>query len=86
MGTLNNCLVGSWKTPPDSFPTVTEVEAWARGAWRLKGNILVAYMNNDLLLLEFTFSEEAMWALESCRRTFMGGLCISNYGARSLDV
>ena len=73
MGTLNNCLVGSWKTSSNSFPTVKEVEAWARGAWRLKGKVLVAYMNNDLLLLEFTYLEEAKWVLESDRRTFMGG-------------
>ena len=42
MGTLNNYLVGSWKTSPNSFPIVKEVEAWARGAWRLKGKVLVA--------------------------------------------
>ena len=69
MGTLNNCLVGTWKTPPASFPTVKEVKAWARGAWRLKGNIPMTYMNNDFLL-EFTFPKEAMWVLESSRRTF----------------
>ena len=37
LGTLKNCLVGSWKELPDSLPSAKEVESWAKVVWRLKG-------------------------------------------------
>ena len=41
---LKGCLVGSWKSQPDPFPSAKELEAWARVAWRLKGNVMVAFL------------------------------------------
>ena len=73
MGTLKYCLVGSWENPPDSYPSVLELEAWAKTAWRLKGSLMVASMNQDLLFLEFTNPEEAKWVKEAGRRWYRGG-------------
>ena len=30
LGTLKYCLVGSWKTQPTSFPSIQELETWAK--------------------------------------------------------
>ena len=73
LGTLKNCLVGSWKERPDAFPSVKEVESWAKAVWRLKGGLMVAFLNNDLLIFEFEDVEEANYALEGGCRTFRGG-------------
>ena len=73
MGTLKFCLVGRWENPPDSYPSAMEMEAWAKRGWRLKGNLMVAYMNQDLMFMEFTNSDEAEWVLESGRRWLRGG-------------
>ena len=73
LGTLKNCLVGSWKERPDALSSVKEVESWAKAVWRLKGGLMVAFLNNDLLIFEFEDAEEANYALEEGRRTFRGG-------------
>ena len=63
-GTLKNCLVGSWKKTPDSIPSTRELESWAKAVWKLKGGILVAFLNRDLMLFEFDFLEESNYVLE----------------------
>ena len=73
MGTLKFCLVGRWENPPDTYSTDLELEAWARTTWRLKGSLMVAFLNHDLQFLEFDISEEAKWVFESGRRWFRGG-------------
>ena len=50
MGMLRYSLVGSWKTEPDSFPSTKEMKAWARVAWRLKGDLMVTFLNLDIML------------------------------------
>ena len=40
-------------------------------AWRLKANVLFAFLNQDLILLEFDSSDEAKWVLEN-GRSFKG--------------
>ena len=59
----------------DSYPTTREVKGWARNAWRwrLEGGLMIAFMSQDLLLLEFDFPEEAKRALDSGRRWLRGG-------------
>lgn len=71
---LKLCLVGSWKDSPNSLPTMEEMEEWVITAWRLKGSVLVAPLNNDLLLFEFTFSNEVKRVLEGGRRSCKGGM------------
>ena len=73
MGSLRFCLVGSWENMPESYPTMREVEGWARTAWRLEGGLMVAFMNQDLFLMEFDFPEEAKRVLNSGRRWLRGG-------------
>ena len=65
--------MGSWKERPDALPLVKEVESWAKAVWRLKGGLMVAFLNNDLLIFEFEDAEEANYALEGGCRTFWGG-------------
>ena len=38
-GTPKNCLVGRWRTQSDLFPSVGELESWAKVAWRLEGGV-----------------------------------------------
>ena len=73
MKTLKFCLVGRWENPPDTCPTDLELEAWARTTWRLKGSLMVAFLNQDLLFMEFDIPEEAKWVFELGRRWFRGG-------------
>ena len=54
MGTLKFGLAGNWENPPDSLPSPMELEVWATTTWRLKGNIMVAHMNDVQFFLEFT--------------------------------
>ena len=73
LGTLKNCLVGSWKEHLDALPSVKKVESWAKAVWRLKGGLMVAFLNNDLLIFEFEDAAEANYEFEGGCRTFRGG-------------
>ena len=76
LGILQFCLIGKWKTKLEPIPTVKEVEAWVREAWRLNGGVMLAILNEDLLFLEFNSPEEAKRVLESGRRSFKGGVLL----------
>ena len=69
---LQNCLVVSWREPTDPLPTPKEMEAWAKVVWRLNGEILVSFLNQDLMLFEFDITEEANRVLEKGCRIFRG--------------
>ena len=73
MGVLKFSLVGRWKNLPNSYPSALELEEWARTTWRLKGSLMVAFLNTDMMLLEFALPEEAKWVIESGRRWLWGG-------------
>ena len=74
LGSLQFCLIGKWKTKPEPYPTIEELEAWFRDAWRLNEEVMLAVLNEDLLFLEFNSPEKAKWVLESGRRSFKGGV------------
>ena len=74
LGPLQYCLIGKWKTKPEPYPAAKEVEAWFRDAWRLNEDVMLAFLNEDLLFLEFDSPEKAKWVLESGRRSFKGGV------------
>ena len=57
-------MIGSWENPSDSHPTALELEGWAKTAWRLNGSLIVAFLNQDLIFMEFEILEEAKWVLE----------------------
>ena len=69
MGILKYFLVGSWKTPLDPSSSM-EVEEWVRVGWRLKGNLMMVHLNNDLLFFEFADSEDAKWVFKVGKRSF----------------
>ena len=72
LGTLKYVLVGSWKSQPALSPSLPVLEYWAKVAWRLKGHVLISYLNHNLLYLEFDSSEEAKWVLVNGTRIFKG--------------
>ena len=74
LGILKYSLVGNWKTRPEFLPVGKELEAWARVVWRLEGGVMISYLNENLMFLEFESLEEAKWVLESVRRSFKGDL------------
>ena len=45
-----------------------------RDTWRLNEEVMLAVLNEDLLLLEFDSPKKAKWVLESGRRSFKGGV------------
>ena len=49
-----------------------ESKDWVKVAWRLKGHLMIAPLNEDLLFSEFDSNEEARWVLENGRRWFKG--------------
>ena len=59
LGSLQCCLVGRWKTKPEPYPLVEELEVWFREVWRLKEELKLAVLNKDLLILEFNSPEKA---------------------------
>ena len=65
-------LIGKWKTKSVSCPSMKELEAWVRTTWRLKGGVLIAFLNEVLLFLEFGSKVEARGVLEAGRRNFKG--------------
>ena len=58
---------------PESYPMALELEARAKTGWRLKGSLMVTFLNQDLLFMEFEILEEAKWVLKSRRRWSRGG-------------
>ena len=62
LGTLKSCLIGSRKTQPNPHPSVKQLEEWTRVAWRLKGHVMIAPLNEDLLFLKFDSQEEVVGA------------------------
>ena len=74
LGSLQFSLIGRWKTKPEPYPTTEELEARFRDAWRLNEEVLLAVLNEDLLVFEFNSPEKAKWVLESGSRSFKGGV------------
>ena len=72
LGLLKHGVVGSWKSQPTTYPLLSEVEAWAKRAWRLKGSMLFYPLNQNLFFLGFDSSEEANWVMENGSRIFRG--------------
>ena len=73
LGTLKYCSVGSWKDLSNFSPFAGEVQAWAKVAWRLEGDVMGSLLNNDLLFMEFLDPIGAKWVLEA-GRWFRGGI------------
>ena len=74
VGSLQFSMIGRWKTNPESYPTVEELEVWFSEVWRLNEEMKLAALNEDLLFLEFNSPEKAKWVYESGRRRFRGGV------------
>ena len=72
LGLLKHGVVGSWKSQPATNPLLTEVEAWAKRAWRLKGSMLFYPLNQNLFFMGFDSLEEANWVMENGSRIFRG--------------
>ena len=72
LGLLKYGVVGSWKSQPATDLLLTEVEACAKRAWRLKGRIFFHSLSHNLFFLGFDSSEEANWVMENGSGIFRG--------------
>ena len=63
-------VVGRWKSQPETAPILSEVEARAKRAWRLKGSVLFYPLNHNLFFMEFDSWDEAKWVLKNGSRIF----------------
>ena len=72
LGLLKYGVVGSWKSQLATNLLMTEVEAWAKRVWRLKGRIAIHPLNQNLFFLGFDSSKEAIWVMENGSRIFRG--------------
>ena len=69
---LKNGVVGSWKSKPATNTISSEMEAWAKKAWRLKGNVFFHSLNQNLFFMGFDLTEEADWVMENGSRICRG--------------
>ena len=69
---LKNGVVGSWKSKPATNTIASEMEAWAKQAWRLKGNVFFHSLNQNLFFMGFDLTEEADWVMENGSRICRG--------------
>ena len=60
------------------------MEVWARKVWRVKEDLLVAFLNKDIFFLEFSDPKKARWVLDAGRRSFKGEMLQLDWW--SLDV
>ena len=65
LGMLKDGVVGSWKSQPATNTISSEVEAWAKKAWRLKGNMFFHPLNQNLFFMGFDLTEETDWVMEN---------------------
>ena len=69
---LKNGVVGSWKSKPATNTISSQMEAWAKKAWRLKGNMFFHPLNQNLFFMGFDLTEEADWVMENGIRICRG--------------
>ena len=71
-GFLKDGVVGSWKSKLARDMTPSEMEVWAKKAWRLKGNMFCHPLNQNLFFMSFDSPEEADWVMENGSRICRG--------------
>ena len=69
---LKDGVVGSWKSKLARNMTPSEMEVWAKKAWRLKGNMICLPLNQNLFFMSFDLPEEADWVMENGSRICRG--------------
>ena len=72
LGFLKNGVVGSWKSKLATNSTPSEMEVWAKKAWRLRGNMFCHPLNQNLFFMCFDSKEEADWVMENGSRICRG--------------
>ena len=72
LGSLKHGVVGGWKSKQASDPPLNDLAAWAKRAWRLKGDVNFQKLSQKLFLMGFESVEEAEWVMENGSRIFRG--------------
>ena len=72
LGSLKYGVVGGWKSKQAIDPPSTDLVAWAKRAWRLKGDVKFQKLSQKLFFLGFESVEEAEWVMENGSRIFRG--------------
>ena len=65
-------MVGGWKSQQALDPPLTDLVAWAKRAWRLKGGVIFQKLSQKLFFMSFELVEETDWVMENGSRIFMG--------------
>ena len=65
-------VVGGWKSQQAVDPPLTDLVAWAKRAWRLKGDVIFQKLSHKLFFMSFESVEEAEWVMENGRGIFRG--------------
>ena len=86
LGSLKYGVVGGWKSQQALDPPLTDLEAWAKRAWRLKGGVIFQKLSQNLFFMSFESVEEADWVMENGSRISGGKRCILNGGPRQQVV
>ena len=72
LGSLKYGVVGGWKSKQALDPPLTDLVAWAKRAWRLKGDVKFQKLSQKLFFLGFESVEEAEWVMENGSIIFRG--------------
>ena len=77
---LGRCLVGFWEGDSDRLPDLVSFGSWAKNTWFLEGNLWLSIVRENLLLLEFEYSNEAERVYNSGTRRFRGrSFCLEKW-------
>ena len=77
-------MVGGWKSKQASDPPLTDLAAWAKRAWRLKGDVNFQKLSQKLFLMGFESVEEAEWVMENGSRIFRGEVMFLEWWSPSI--
>ena len=72
LGLLKYGVMGGWKSQQAVDPPLTDLDAWARRAWRLKGGVTFQNLGQNLFFMGFESVEELDWVMENGSRIFRG--------------
>ena len=74
LGMLKYGVVGNCESQPVKGLTLPKLEAWAKRAWRLKGNMLFYTLNQNLLYMEFDLAKGTKRVMENGSRIYKGNV------------
>ena len=67
LGSLKYGVVGGWKSQQALDPPLTDLEAWAKRAWRLKGGVTFQNLSQNLFFMSLNRwkRQVGLWRMEA---------------------